>query len=713
MKSENDKEKRQQAEEYFKLGNDYYRQDKYNNAIEAYRKAIELNPDYAEAYYNLGIVYGKQGDYVEAIKKFGKAIELKPGYAEAYDKLSIAYNYQGIVCSKRDEYVNAIEAYKEAIKLKPDYAEACDNLGIAYNNLGIIYYDQGEYAKAIEEFEKAKELKPKEAAVYYNLGNAYAKLDEYANAIEKYEKAIELNPDYAEAYNNRGNSYNHLGEYDKAIKSYNEAIKLNPDYAEVYNNNGIIYKKQGNYAEAIERYKKAIKLKRDFANGYNNLIELCENSNKYVDEVAVILDENKGYFKTTIAHIMSLCTNKNLIDTLLDKNYDEYFCWILKKYGETDNSSEAYHVYKQIYLSSVKIMQLLHVRNDEETTREFAHYTRKVTAEKLLIKETKDATVSRFRLSSTQTSNDAMEGKTAFKYLSLENKETIKDYQAFIACFAFDPECLNLFRLYGKQGQEATGVSLVFDKDFFAKEPVSIVSSSMAHEKIKNEINPDVFDVSSSMKSERIEDKIKQGDVDIVPYSMTNEKNEDETIQDKKYALYRCIYIDPETRQIISLGQKDDYTFYRDRLDETGKEELSDEDTKKISAQIVKYKEKINKNLKEVQDEFDNLKKLVQNNIINNNLGCALLINLRYLVKDIAFKEEQECRIVTAERIDDNDKVKRKGDSMFVETMAIDKIVKKVYFGSNVTDEDMELFQEKLVHTGSKIKCRKCTHPIR
>jgi tetratricopeptide (TPR) repeat protein len=671
---------------YFNLGSAYDDNGDYAKAIASYKKAIELKPDYVKAYNNLGIIYGEQGDYVESIESLKKAIELKPDYAEAYNSLGVSYDYNG-------DYAEAIASYKKAIEKKPDFAKP-------YYNLGITYYTNGNNTEAIESYKKAIEKKPDYAEAYNNLGNAYSDNGDYTESIESYKKAIELKPDLTDAYNNLGLFYGKQDDYTEAIESFKKATELQPDFAEAYNNLGVSYDHNGDYFESIESYKKAIELKPDYTNTYKNLIVLCQDSNEYIDEVSIILNKNKKYFQTDIFRMMSLYTNiedlisksfdtniENLIRKLLDIDYDNYFYKILNKYGETDKKNDEYSAYKQIYLSSAKIMRLLHVRNDEETRKGFAHYTRKDTVEKLLIKKKRDAkgeeTASRLRLNSILTSNDPTEGEIAFKYLGLENKETDRDYQAFIACFTFDPECLNQFRLYGKeQGKEATGVSLVFDKDFFAEESTGIASSLMA-----------------------------------------SERNKDETKHDEKYALYRCIYIDPETKQIMTLGHKDDYTFFRDKWYEKEKKELSDVEIEEINSQIVTYKEKINETLKAVQQEFEALKELIEEktigeesrkNNIQENVICDLLINLRYLVKHIAFKEEQECRVVTVESLTNkkDKKVKLEGDSMFIETEAIDNSINRIYFGPSAID--MELFHEKLVYTGlQKIKCHQCTHPIR
>ena len=55
---------------------------KYQEAIEAYTKAIELDPKYAVAYYGRGLIYVVLGDYRQAIRDYDKAIELDPKDAD-------------------------------------------------------------------------------------------------------------------------------------------------------------------------------------------------------------------------------------------------------------------------------------------------------------------------------------------------------------------------------------------------------------------------------------------------------------------------------------------------------------------------------------------------------------------------------------------------------------------------------------------------------
>ena len=192
-------------------------------AAEAFKKVIYLNPKYADGFSNLGVILKKQGKLEDAAKAFEKAIALKPNYAEAYNNL-------GVTLEQNGNLNKAINLYKKSIILKPNYVEA-------YNNLGNVLKSQG----------KLKE------------------------AIDAYEKAISINPKYAEAFFNKGIIQKELGKLEEAIDAYEKAISMNPDYVDAYFNKGVVRVIQGKFSEASEAYKKALTLKPDYCEAHRNL----------------------------------------------------------------------------------------------------------------------------------------------------------------------------------------------------------------------------------------------------------------------------------------------------------------------------------------------------------------------------------------------------------------------------------------------------------
>jgi predicted O-linked N-acetylglucosamine transferase (SPINDLY family) len=106
---------------YGNLGNAFAGQGKRAAAIECFRQAIALKPDYIQAHNNLGNQLREQGNFADAVQSFRTVISLQPDYAEAYNNLANALVDLG-------ELDAAIDAYRRAIALKPGLLEARSNL---------------------------------------------------------------------------------------------------------------------------------------------------------------------------------------------------------------------------------------------------------------------------------------------------------------------------------------------------------------------------------------------------------------------------------------------------------------------------------------------------------------------------------------------------------------------------------------------------------
>lgn len=130
-----------------------YKKNYDAEAAEAFRQAVELEPDNAEAHYKLGLAYHALGKDEDSEKSFEKA-------ARAYDKLADknpkdagAHFYLGLAYAKLGEYEDAVKAYKQAVKLDEEDDEKFYELGVAHCKLA-------QYKEGIKAFEKALEINP-------------------------------------------------------------------------------------------------------------------------------------------------------------------------------------------------------------------------------------------------------------------------------------------------------------------------------------------------------------------------------------------------------------------------------------------------------------------------------------------------------------------------------------------------------------------------
>jgi len=128
------------AMDWVNQGLTLYNQEKYDEAIQAYDKAIELDPNYAAPWNNKGIALGILGKYDEALVCFDEAIRLDPKYAEAW------YN-KGVVLEVQGKYDEALVCFDEAVQLKPDYAMAYDRKGNILQDLGRTEEANAAFAK--------------------------------------------------------------------------------------------------------------------------------------------------------------------------------------------------------------------------------------------------------------------------------------------------------------------------------------------------------------------------------------------------------------------------------------------------------------------------------------------------------------------------------------------------------------------------------------
>ncbi len=152
----------------------------YEAAIVLYQTAAVLNPESEESQIAIGDTYFSIDEFDNAIKAYCDAIKINPENAKAYCKC-------GMALWEKDYTEEAIVAYHKAIALNPEYS-------IAYNNLGVIYLDDiGNVNESIELFTKAIESNEEYALAYFNLARAYAMLGQNTKAAGYFQKSLDLN----------------------------------------------------------------------------------------------------------------------------------------------------------------------------------------------------------------------------------------------------------------------------------------------------------------------------------------------------------------------------------------------------------------------------------------------------------------------------------------------------------------------------------------
>ena len=84
-----------ESERHGQLGHELYSKGRFGEAVQEFKKAIKITPNFADLYNHLGLAYHLNGEYEQAIKTFKQAIRLNPRYVEAHLNIAITLNELG------------------------------------------------------------------------------------------------------------------------------------------------------------------------------------------------------------------------------------------------------------------------------------------------------------------------------------------------------------------------------------------------------------------------------------------------------------------------------------------------------------------------------------------------------------------------------------------------------------------------------------------
>jgi len=269
------------------LGNTYFKTGAYDEAVDAYSKAIELNPEFGWSYSNLALTFTCKGNLSEAIPLYQKSIELLRDRADK----AISWNRLGDAYRQLNEYDNAAAAYEAADKLSPNCAAVALNGAVPDEKTMLGSHGTGtltmrETATAPEnavpqmtdpptvpnalasarQSGRMCEIDLKNAHIWNELGNIFIKASAYDDAVDAYKKAIRLDPAFAWPYSNLALALTHKGNFSEAIPLYKKGIELftsNKEKAISWERLGDVYRRMNVYKDAIAAYEIAKKLSQE------------------------------------------------------------------------------------------------------------------------------------------------------------------------------------------------------------------------------------------------------------------------------------------------------------------------------------------------------------------------------------------------------------------------------------------------------------------
>ena len=693
------------ADAQFNLGNTYKAQGKLDDAITAWSNIRrEDDPEtYADAQFNLGNTYKARGNLDDAITAWSK-IRREEIDSETYALTQISLGEAYKVSNKPDEAITVLSKIRREEVDPETYARAQYSLGVVYReqgnldeaitawskirhdddlevyilaqlNLGVAYATSGNLDEAITAWSKIRreEIDSETYALtQISLGEAYKvsnKPDEAITVLSKIRRE-EVDPEtYAQAQLNLGVAYAKSGKREQAIKTWSN-ISHDDDpqaYADAQFNLGVTYHTQGEQAQAIKAWSNIHREEADpetYARAQFNIGKIYEDKGD-LERAKEAYCNAQDFFYYNYERVKRIleCPRK-----------------VIKKLcGIAENTDE--------------VREFLQIVPGFES--KVAHYTRPQIAFDLFEDKKNDKKPSNFRLSTIRGVNDPTEGLVLNDYWDQQGiPETIhtNDTATFISCFTFNHDNLNQFRLYGKEnGREATGVSLVFKKEFFSDQPDTL-----------GFIAGPSTDLSSKSEQNKSNETGKM-------------ENDNKKPLIGKSTLYRCIYLDPKTGY-WTLAQCDKSTFYH-------KYKKAEEEWGEYQGLIQGRRGCIEKHLFGNNNSILSILKFI---FKNPNAYSAeekqkileairfILLPLQYLVKHIAFQEEQECRIMYITQFrDEKIHSDREEQKMYVEyEESVLPHIDKIWLSPGAA-KDQDFFRILLDQGSGKSKVRISQNPFR
>lgn len=196
----------------------YQRNIIWSDDVKLWEDCVIKSPHKPRQHYNLGVVLARKGNFDDAIEHYRTALKIKPDYLEAY------YNLGNALARKGDAKA-AIYNYRKALQLNPNFFKS-------YYNIARILSHQGKTGEAIYNYQKALIINSETTQTLYNLSWIYATSRDrkYRNGKKaaKLAEKLCILTDYQQplALDALAAAYAETGKFDKAVVTAQKALKL-------------------------------------------------------------------------------------------------------------------------------------------------------------------------------------------------------------------------------------------------------------------------------------------------------------------------------------------------------------------------------------------------------------------------------------------------------------------------------------------------------
>ncbi len=207
------KDRFSQEEHWVETGSQLLEGGSYQEAMEAFDKALAKNASSYAAWMGKGESFFAMEKGIEALDCLNRSIQIMPFN-------SAAWYWKGNVLAYMGRYSQAVSCYDKSTTLSPGF-------GPAWYAIGLVLSGQDRYSEAIPYFDRAigASQVPSDS-IWRDEGSAYAMLGRYTEAIKCYDKALTINTTDRMAWYYKGCALMEIGDQDKAKAAFEEAKSL-------------------------------------------------------------------------------------------------------------------------------------------------------------------------------------------------------------------------------------------------------------------------------------------------------------------------------------------------------------------------------------------------------------------------------------------------------------------------------------------------------
>jgi len=229
----------------------------YRNNERLWRDTLAKNPDAWLAHNNLANDLMFKGRLDEALEHYRRAVEINPDYM-------LGHNNYGAALILRGRLNEAEVEVRKALQLEPNQASP-------RMSLATIFYSRGQLDEAIAEFRATLQVIPTKADAHVGLAKALTDKGDYPAALAEFSAVPPQYPLDADALDKFGYALAAKGRLDEGEKQLLKSISLDPNRGMAHFHYAMCLNANGNMQDAVSEYRQAVQLDNQISAAYNNL----------------------------------------------------------------------------------------------------------------------------------------------------------------------------------------------------------------------------------------------------------------------------------------------------------------------------------------------------------------------------------------------------------------------------------------------------------